>query len=269
MFEPFLSRWNLTADGAPIVTHSSRLLPVRRGATPAMLKIAFEAEEKMGGVLMRFWDGDGAARVLECADDALLLERATGQGSLIALVKDGRDDEASRIICNVAARLHAQRNKPLPGLIPLQQWFAPLAEAANKYGGILVRANALATELLDAPREVAPLHGDLHHENVLDFGTRGWLAIDPKRLIGERTFDFANIFSNPDRATATAAGRLARQAGIVATAAQLDRHRLLQWVLAWSGLSAVWWLEDHTQDDKNAEPDLAVAERAAAEIDKS
>jgi streptomycin 6-kinase len=42
------------------------------------------------------------------------------------------------------------------------------------------------------------LHGDLHHENVLDFGERRWLAIDPHGLHGERFFDFANIFTNPD-----------------------------------------------------------------------
>jgi streptomycin 6-kinase len=30
---------------------------------------------------------------------------------------------------------------------------------------------------------------------VLDFETSGWLAIDPKGLIGERGFDFANIFT--------------------------------------------------------------------------
>jgi streptomycin 6-kinase len=51
--------------------------------------------------------------------------------------------------------------------------------------------------LLAEPREVGVLHGDLHHGNVLDFGVRGWLAIDPKGLLGERGFDFANIFTNP------------------------------------------------------------------------
>jgi streptomycin 6-kinase len=268
-FEPFLTRWNLTADGEPIVTFASKLLPVRRGTVAAMLKVTQEIDERTGGELMRYWDGDGAARVLEYDGDGLLLERATGSGSLIAMVKDGRDDEASRIICTVAARLHAKRDKPLPELISLRQWFAPLAGAAERYGGILIRAKATASRLLDDEQDVTTLHGDLHHENILDFGPHGWLAIDPKRLIGERTFDFANIFSNPDRTTATAAGRLARQADIIAAAAQLDRHRLLQWIVAWSGLSAVWWLEDHAQDDKNAEPDLAIAKIAAAEIDKS
>jgi streptomycin 6-kinase len=37
------------------------------------------------------------------------------------------------------------------------------------------------------------------------------LAIDPKRLVGERGFDYANIFCNPDRHTATSPQRLSRQ----------------------------------------------------------
>lgn len=49
---------------------------------------------------------------------------------------------------------------------------------------------------------MAVLHGDLHHGNVLDFGPLGWLAIDPKGLHGESGFDYANILSNPDRASA-------------------------------------------------------------------
>nr|WP_249123342.1 MULTISPECIES: aminoglycoside phosphotransferase family protein [unclassified Bradyrhizobium] len=54
--------------------------------------------------------------------------------------------------------------------------------------------------MLAEPRDVVVLHGDLHHDNVLDFGERGWLAIDPRCLRGERGFDYANIFTNPDMA---------------------------------------------------------------------
>ena len=104
----------------------------------------------------------------------------------------------------------------------------------------------------------------MHHGNVLDFGPRGWLAIDPKGLIGERGFDYANIFCNPSAAVATTPGRLARQATNVAETAGLDRTRLLQWILAYAGLSAAWSLEDG--DDP--ELALAVAEIAAAELGK-
>ena len=103
------------------------------------------------------------------------------------------------------------------------------------------------------------LHGDIHHDNILDFGARGWLAIDPKGLLGERSFDYANIFCNP-RDIATAPGRISRQASIVAEAAGLERPRLLQWVLAYAGLSAAWLLND----GEDAALPLAVAEAAAA-----
>ncbi|MBA3414879.1 MAG: 3'-kinase, partial [Chloroflexia bacterium] len=130
------------------------------------------------------------------------------------------------------------------------------------YGGVLIQSAATARGLLAAPREVGVLHGDLHHGNVLDGGPRGWLAIDPKRLLGERTFDFANIFCNPDLETATAPGRLARQAAVVAAAAGLERERLLRWVLAYAGLSAAWTLGD----GDHPEIALAVAEIAAAAL---
>ncbi|HKP26378.1 MAG TPA: aminoglycoside phosphotransferase family protein [Dongiaceae bacterium] len=262
MFDRYLKRWSLTRDGLPIVTHSSDLLPVRQDGRAAMLKIAREAEERRGAGLMTWWDGDGAARVLAHDGDAVLLERATGHRSLTAMVHDGADDEASRILCDVAARLHAPRNRPLPDLIPLSAWFAELEPGAAKHGGILARAAEVARSLLNDQHEIAVLHGDLHHGNVLDFGPRGWLAIDPKRLLGERAFDFANIFRNPDLEIAKAPGRLARQATVIAEAARLDRARLMRWVLAYAGLSAAWVLND----GDNATLDLAVAEIAAAEI---
>lgn len=111
---------------------------------------------------------------------------------------------------------------------------------------------------------VRHLHGDIHHGNVLHSREREWLAIDPKGLIGERGFEYANIFCNPNLTGATRPGRLTRQADVVAEAAGLDRTRLLQWVLAYAGPSASWWLEDRRQDE--AEPVLEVARLAAAEL---
>jgi streptomycin 6-kinase len=269
MIDVYLSRWDLIPDGSPIVTHTSRLLPVRHRGEPAMLKLVTHEEERLGGLLMEWWDGDGAARVLARDDDALLLERAEGTASLADMARTGRDDEACRVLCAVAARLHAPRRKPLPELVPLAHWFRELEPAAAAHGGILMRCAATARSLLAEPREVGVLHGDLHHGNVLDFVARGWLAIDPKRLVGERGFDFANIFTNPDlddpmRPVATKPDRFARRLQVVAEAARLERDRLLRWVLAWTGLSAAWFLGD----GDSAAIDLRVAELAAAELDR-
>lgn len=41
-----------------------------------MLKLSHEADKRLGGVLMEWWEGDGAARVFGWDGDALLMERA-------------------------------------------------------------------------------------------------------------------------------------------------------------------------------------------------
>ena len=77
-FSPYLERWALQPDGEPFATHSSRLLPVRHRGAAAMLKISSAEEERFGHVLLNWWDGQGAARVLAYDHQALLMERATG-----------------------------------------------------------------------------------------------------------------------------------------------------------------------------------------------
>lgn len=264
IFSEYLKRWELIPDGVPIITHASRLLPVRKQGKPAMLKVALEAEEKFGGLLMKWWEGEGAATVLASDADAILLERAEGTTSLVDMASEGQDDEASRIVCNVVAKLHAPRNSPPPDLIPLTAWFADLGPAASKHGGVLSLSAKTARELLGAPREVVVLHGDIHHGNILDFGQRGWLAIDPKRLVGERGFDYANLFCNPDYQTATAPARFARRLEVVTMAAGLDRKRLVKWILAWAGLSTAWSINDNW----SATVSTRVAELAAAELER-
>ena len=262
---PWIARWSLAPAGEPFATHTSVLLPVLAGGEPAMLKVATVPEEERGAGILAWWGGEGAARVLALEGEAMLLERATGTRSLGEMAASGDDEEATRILCATAARLHERRPEPPASAVPLATWFADLEPAAQSEGGILKQSLAAANVLLATPRDPAVLHGDLHHGNVLDFGARGWLAIDPKGLYGERGYDFANIFCNPDAAVATAPGRLARQADVVAAAACLDRARLLKWVLAYAGLSAAWSLEDG--DDPALA--LAVAEIAVGELAKA
>ncbi len=261
-FDPYLTRWSLTPDGEPIITSTGRLLPVRCEDAPAMLKIVLVPEEKRSGAVMSWWGGWGAAEVLAWDGDALLLERATGSRSLAEMAHNGRDDEACRIICQVTACLHSPRPTPPPAVIPLTDWFRDLFPAAETHGGIWTLCAGAARELLAHPQGNQLLHGDIHHENILDFGKRGWQAIDPKGLSGERGFDYANLFLNPDGETALAPGRLARRADIVAEAANLDRRRLLMWVLAWSGLSGAWMLSDGEAPDHA----LQIAIQAAVEL---
>ncbi len=267
-FTPYLRRWNLQPDGPPFASLAGHLMPVQYAGDPAMLKVSHEADEIFGAAVMQWWDGDGAARVLALDGEALLLERATGPRSLVTMVRNGQDDAASRIICQVAARLHATRPKPHPALKPLDRWFEALAPGAGRHGGIVATAAETARQLFASARDVTQLHGDLHHENVLDGGSpRGWLAIDPKGLLGDRGYDFANIVCNPERDldVVSSSVRLLRQVDVIAEATSYDRRRLLQWILAYAGLSAAWILDDG--DTPHLE--FAVAEIVIAELGRS
>ena len=265
----YISAWELIPDGDPIVTPHAQLLPVLRHRETAMLKVASEAEEKRGGLLLEWWDGVGAARVLASDGDAILIERALGGRSLTQFAQNGRDGEATEILCDVVAALHAPRTKPPPAdLIPLHEWFRELRPAAAS-GGLLAYAAETAEILLADQRDIRPLHGDIHHDNVLDFGERGWLAIDPKRLIGDRAFDYANIFCNPDMdhphpPVATRQDCFLRRVEVVTRRSGLERRRLLQWIVAWTGLSAAWLIGDGL----SAAVDLRVGEMARAELSR-
>lgn len=243
-------------------THSSVLLPVVHRGAPAMLKVALIDEEARGSRQLAWWAGYGAASVLEIEGRAVLLERAVGSRSLVDLSRTDRDGEATSILVQVAARLHRTAASPPPDLMPLRDWFRSLFLAADAAGGGLVMASRTAERLLASTDEAIPLHGDLHHWNVLDFGGE-WLAIDPKGLVGDRTFDLVHLLRNPDRATALAPGRLALRVEQVAREAAVEKRRLLEWALAFAGLSAAWSIED----GESPEDDLAMMRSVAGMLE--
>lgn len=262
-FKKHLQCWNLTPDGNPISTHSSDLLPVIYQDQKAMLKIAKSLEEERGNALLAWWNGQGAAPVFLHEGPTILMERAMGQKSLIQMAKNNQDDQATEIICAVVQKLHGLKNQnSQPFLTPLSDYFRALGPAASQHDGVLIQAHQTAQELLKTPINSVILHGDIHHGNILDFCDKGWLAIDPKGLVGESYFDFANLFLNPDFEVATRPGRLETQLNLVCKMADLDRNRLLKWILAYAGLSAAWHLEDGT-DPKLA---LTIAEIARSSL---
>ena len=266
MFDAYLQRWNLAPAGAPITTPAARLLPVLHEGQPAMLKISHEQDEREGGVLMRWWDGQGAARVLAHDDDAILLERATGTRSLAEYARNGRDDEATRIICDVLARLHAPRAKAAAAAHAGILVRRPVAHGAGarRHPGRLRPPRARPARRSARPGRAAWRRAPRQHPGL----RRARLAGDrPKRLHGERAFDYANIFCNPDLAdprppVAIVPGCFDRRFALITTASGLEPRRLLQWIAAWCGLSAAWFMGDG--DD--AAIDLNIAGQALARL---
>jgi streptomycin 6-kinase len=259
-----LTKWQLVRDGDVISTPHARLWPVRLpDGSAAMLKVSTETEERNGHRLLRWWDGDGAVRLLAHDHEAVLLERAQPGVSLRAMSIAGQDAQATALLCQTAARLHRPRGALPEGLMDLQDWFNALLQPTIALSPLLEQCRSLASTVLAAQMEVRPLHGDLHHDNVVDGGARGWLAIDPKRLLGDRAFDYTVLFCNPDLCgpgihVAIQPDVFDRRVDQVSALAGLERTRLLRWIAAGAGLSAAWFLEDGSA----ADVDLAVADMA-------
>jgi streptomycin 6-kinase len=246
-FGAHIAEWRLAPDGSEIETPSSWLLPVRQSEVRAMLKVYKPgSDERHGTDYLRYVEGDGAVRAMIADDEALLMERATGSRSLLDIAVTGGEASAGEILAGTVARLHRPRAAALPPtLVPLEQHFASLFERASEHA-LLARGAAVARVLLGTPRDVIPLHGDLHHSNVLDGGARGWLAVDPKGLVGERTYDVANLLGNPwpHGEIVHSTERMQRMAELYANRLGMDGRRVLAFALAHAGLAASWKLDE-------------------------
>jgi len=247
--DEYLERWRLEPAGEPFSTRSSRLQPVLHDGRRAMLKVARVEEEARGCMLLAWFRGHGAAPVYEYDDHAVVMARANGDTALAAL-SEVDDDAVTGILCRSAQRLHeasVDRERP-DGLTPLTQWFRDLfGHAGRAPDGFYARASRVAQDLLADESNDVVLHGDLHHGNVLDFGTGAdadgrWLAIDPKCLVGHRVFDYTNILCNPTERVAQR--NFARRVELICRLADIERTELLRWTVAWCALSATWFIDD-------------------------
>jgi streptomycin 6-kinase len=181
---------------------------------------------------LTWFAGRGGVRVLKVdrAQGAVLLERILPGTQLRTLFPDA-DEAATSAAAGLMRRL----------------WRAPPAEhrfpSAREWGRALRgRPAEVYGELCDTMGEPVVLHGDLHHENVLRSGD-GWVAIDPKGVVGEREYDTGALLRNPYPEPLTRQ-MLARRADQLAEELSLDRDRIWSWAWAQAHLAAAWSVED-------------------------
>jgi streptomycin 6-kinase len=246
----YLAAWKLSNPQLLTQTRTSHLYTITHSTETIVLKLLSpsETEEQRGALSLRYFGGHGAVRLLRYDEDAQLMEYAPGD-ELVTLVERGEDEHATRIIAQVIEQLHSvPQDAPYDGLVPLDRWFGALfakAETDQQAGleSIYTRSAALTARLLADQRDIRVLHGDIHHYNIRQ-SARGWLAFDPKGLVGERTYDCANTLCNPVMPELVHnETRLLTHAAILADRLSLDPRRVLAFTYAFACLNASWWLE--------------------------
>jgi streptomycin 6-kinase len=246
-------RWSLTKATPMAETPTSWIFRVEQnGRNFAVLKILKPGKgdgEQRGGGLMNWYAGEGAATIFDRHGGTLFMEWLDGI-PLGDAVRQGRDEEATIALATVVSLLHRPRAAPLPELLPLRDHFAPLFATnirAWPYTArdLFARAAGVALTLFDRPNAQVPLHGDLHHDNIIS-SARGWLAIDPRALLGDPAYEVANALNNPVGADELVKDprRIATMSELLAQRLGFARKRILGWAAAHAALSACWSLED-------------------------
>ncbi|MER9920017.1 MULTISPECIES: aminoglycoside phosphotransferase family protein [unclassified Mesorhizobium] len=264
----FPKRWKISAPELIAETFSSRIWKVRReDGSPAIVKALKpfdDVEDELRAEHYLAWRrGEGVVRLLGRDGHRMLLEYAGDTLLSDVLAKEG-DNAATAIAAELMGRLFSPTRHPAPpDLQPLRTRFASLFKkaGADRDAGehsLYIETAEIADRLLDAPHAVKPLHGDLHHDNILH-GARGWLAIDPKGVLGDPGFDAANLFYNPLGRDDLCLDpeRIAHMAEIFARTLGQTPAAILDHAIAYGCLSAAWHHEDENAVDENRELSVA------------
>lgn len=256
-------RWSLRL-GPPFddVGYSYVAPCVRGDGERVVLKLAFPNQELTTEIAaLKLFDGRGAIRLLDADEEsgALVLEHPQPGASLAEMADD---EEATVAAASVMRRLW----RPAPAVHPfptVADWHAGFDKLRQRFDGgtgplptTLVRtAERLSSELIGSTAEVALLHGDLHHGNILSAQREPWLAIDPKGVVGEPAYETSALLLNPFSRVLRApqpAALMSRRLRVLSEELGVDRERLRCWGLARAVLSAWWSIEDHGEGWESA-----------------
>ncbi|MHB1988749.1 MAG: aminoglycoside phosphotransferase family protein [Acidimicrobiales bacterium] len=212
--------------------------------------------------------GRGTVRVLRADPRGLLVERVSPGTPLSRVVTEANDDQATDVVAEAASAwdLAVDHDPVLKQVSSLRTDLESVPEIFSRTPGLAdSRFEELAEQacwLFDELVESAPtsvlVHGDLHHENLLLTTEGVYLAIDPHGLLGDPSYETAQMLLNPHclvdhlnsrelaAVTRRRLGRLSRLLGA-------DRDRLASWGFIKAVLSQTWSLKDEARYDVSFE----------------
>ena len=256
-------RWSISSAFLIADTPSSLVYRVTLAdASSAIVKILKPngMGELPGMAFLEWRAGLGAVRLIDRADHICLLEDAGDLNLRTYRLLHG-ETSSNAVIIDVLAKLHSGSGSASPELTPLRQHFAALFKRAQhetdaELSPILRHAASIADDLLSHQTNIRPLHGDLHHDNIIHSTDRGWLAIDPQGLLGDPAYDVANVFGNPLGAfdDIIDVARISDLMTLFSTSLGCSKDKILRYALAHAGVSICWSLEaeDSISDKQNA-----------------
>lgn len=246
-------KWNLEIGEEFELSYNYVISVIRKDGTQAVLKIYFlENPEYMNQLTtLQIFNGEGAVKVLESDNKnfAILLERCVPGNTLSSL----DDEEKETLVFTEVLKKLWKKPSGTPkfknissDLVDFDWYFSNFNKIKYPLSKDLVReAQKKFKYLIETQKDLYLLHSDLHHENILS-SERGWLAIDPKGVIGEKEFEVAAFMRNPiKRAKENLLTKeiLIKRLDTISDKLNLNRQRILGWAFAQTVLSVIWSIQ--------------------------
>jgi streptomycin 6-kinase len=245
------AHWDLELGHPYEGSSVSWVAPARRDGHDVVLKVQWphrECEHEVSALVS--WAGEGAVALLDHRPDhhAFLMERCTPGVRLSA----SPDVDPIDVMVDLLPRLWVPGDEPFGSLTDeAARWREGLwtgwATAGEPCERRLVEvADEALRDLAPTQGERVLLHQDLHADNVLS-SERGWLAIDPKPLVGERALSVAPIVR--DFTLGHARADVRRRLDRLTAELGLDRERARGWAVA----QTVAWAWSSSYADRHFE----------------
>jgi streptomycin 6-kinase len=252
----YAHKWRLVIAKS-FETETSVISFVTRDRQSLVLKLVKQpGDEWHAGQVLDAFDGHGVVRVHEYTGGAMLLDHLR-PGNSLSLNRN--DEEATDILASV---IETMSPREAPHASPaVEDW----AKGFDRYlfsdhrrvpQHLVESAQRVFADLCASQRRRRLLHGDLQHYNVIFDSDRGWLAIDPKGVLGELEYEIGAALRNPiDRPELFLSPTvIARRLKQFSSHLPIDYERTLGWAFAQAVLSAIWLVEDgfEVNEENNA-----------------
>ena len=234
---------------------------------------------------LKYFQGDACVKLLQFdlkysdVNSALLLDYIQSGISLKDLFLQDREEQTIEIFVDIVKRMHADSDKDKARSIQgnfqtIEQRLSLLHtfQSKNKQlAALLPQAASLAHQLVATQGAQYLLHGDLHHENILqrkpdkaesqDKCGDAWVMIDPQGVVGELEFEVGAFIRNPlfelldqpylEQLILYRFNQLSQRLN-------LDRKRIIDWSFVQTVLAACFTEEN--KNDRGQQYFLAVAQ---------
>ncbi|MEI4768164.1 aminoglycoside phosphotransferase family protein [Psychrobacillus sp. FJAT-51614] len=248
----YLQKWNLHSEG-PVdnLSYNYVLKVIDHEGNCAILKVGVPNYDfKNEFQTLQAYNGKGCVKLLNAdADKGVILLEQLLPGTMLNLVEERYAVKYfAKVWKDIRRPVQENSNHPF-----IKNWLSAFDRYLNTYStdegpipyDYINLAKTYYREISDSSKGNELLHGDLHHENILFSETYGWIAIDPKGVIGDSYFDLISYLTNQLFNKPNPKQIFEKRVVALCNEMNLDKERLLKAGLTMSTLYACWGIEDN------------------------